>query len=201
MEIEMKKLMYQRSKKMLARFNEGLTLQKMGDEFGITRERVRQILKKFTGENVASKRIVERKRIREEAREKKGRTVKFICRRCLKPMTYGEAKRQRFFCSPLCEKKYWTTARIGRSKCDYCGGMYSPYRVRKWMHLNRSFCCVKHYNLFRHDVLKRRDAKIIGMRNSGVSYSKIMKKMGYKTLSSVYNTAYKARKRLKEKII
>jgi hypothetical protein len=81
------------------------TIQQIGDEFGISRERVRQIL---ASENLPTRHWVQRR---------------FICNNC--GMTFTRARnKSRIFCSAKCKKEYYHAT----LRCDACGQLYSiPY--------------------------------------------------------------------------
>jgi DNA-binding CsgD family transcriptional regulator len=192
-----------RNIEILALYHKGLTYQKIGDIYGLTRERIRQLLNKILGKK--PDRLQER--VAEKALVKKthAETVKFLCRKCNKPVTYGEAGGKGVFCSDKCRRLYRNTERQGVDKCDYCGKVYHPYRVRKFMHLDKGFCCLRHYNLYRSDLrgkglmgwrTKERDIEIYALRKSGLSYKKIRAIIGPMSTSTLCSIIMRTKRRM-----
>jgi DNA-directed RNA polymerase subunit RPC12/RpoP len=104
------------------------TLQQIGDEFGLTRERVRQIWVGLA--NQSWKEL--RHKAREDRRNKLLDRTKFLCRACGKKVTYREPYR-RWLCA-----KCWGIIKIEQRDpyttlaCDYCSLQFHPLRVRKY---------------------------------------------------------------------
>ena len=101
-----------------------MTLIEIGDEVGVTRERVRQILVSENLETRSTARIP---------------IPMPPCRRCGNPVPY----RKRIFCSAICQRP------TGRTivNCNYCGKeislMTSTYKTRhaRAAHIHRSRTC------------------------------------------------------------
>lgn len=116
-----------RDQEIIRMLNLGNTLQKVGDKYGITRERVRQIYFKFVGKsNSLSKR--ENRRIAMEAEQKK---TAFVCQICGKDITYKERKGAQRFCKECFPgvRRFNHEPRVGFTViCSGCGIKFSPTR-------------------------------------------------------------------------
>jgi len=96
----------------------------VGDELGISRERVRQIFKKETKKDWGA---VKRARKRWEE-EKRLDSVAFSCRQCKTDMTYRDKKGRRVFCSRKCHTEYYERDRTVTNTCEKCSKEFHPYR-------------------------------------------------------------------------
>lgn len=102
----------------------GEITQKVGDMFGITRERVRQIYLKYTG-RPAKERMV--KRLFEE--EERLNKVSFRCLLCGREVTVREGRNRQHYCSDCVPFSSRGQKRIhARVKCTGCGTRFTPTR-------------------------------------------------------------------------
>jgi DNA-directed RNA polymerase subunit RPC12/RpoP len=103
------------------------TLEEIGEVFGVTRERVRQIWKKKTGKPYKNH-IEYASRIRKEAEQAKLMEVKFICLSCKKPVLRS-VKLKRSYCNDCAEAYSHTTRRNFRiwHTCRGCGIKFHPW--------------------------------------------------------------------------
>ncbi len=115
----------------MVEFNKTHTLQETGDKYGVTRERIRQIVKKVTGHG--SSFIETKMQRREEARAEKARLraihdqeVRFICPECGGPATFGETSKKSIRCRK-CQGFRTSHRSVFAINCDFCGVSYHPW--------------------------------------------------------------------------
>ncbi len=190
-----------RNKIILELYYKGKTYHKIGDKYGVSRERIRQIINKELGHR--PDRMQERRERKSETLKNWEKEVKFICAQCGKVVTNGEAGGRRTFCCDKCSTRARNTRRKGKSKCAYCGCTYSPFRVRKYKDLDLGFCCFKHYNLWRKDnkgkgifrtKCRERNIKILKMKEAGMKYEEVVKVVGKMSRPAFWGAIYNARK-------
>ena len=124
------------------------TLQKVADDVGLTRERIRQIYKKETGRRYVDRRIKHRKDSI-IAKLKYLEAVKFDCVYCGQPVIRRDAGSSTKFC-PDCRVATLMGSARDINKivvCKYCKVEYHPYR--NWRHQGSSYCSRECYYLYR----------------------------------------------------
>lgn len=122
------------------------SLEEVGEEFGITRERARQIYKKDTGKSSRKKHqefMAQRTHLcKLKAVREKRKHVRFLCKECGKPVTEVDDKRLLSVCSS-CSRKYRKLQRDPNrvDECWYCHIKFHPYRNG----VGQKFCTQAHY--------------------------------------------------------
>ncbi len=126
-----------RNKKIAEMILSGNTLQATADNFGITRERVRQISRKINGRGALA--------IRAENRPLAIPRPKKYCIRCGTEITSRAFK----FCGMKCRQVNHSIVRdkTVMFKCANCGVFFNPYRTQKYQKKRQSryFCGIKCY--------------------------------------------------------
>lgn len=115
------------------------TLQIVGDKWGLTKERVRQIFISKLGKTVAS------------AKKQLILEGKIVCKMCGLPLNASQVRGGNKFCTVQCAK---LTTKFEKEpvKCAHCGGLY--FRTRNWRHtagngpMGGKFCSIKHYKIY-----------------------------------------------------
>lgn len=103
------------------------TLVQLGKEYGISRERIRQIYKRATGERFRVG-IIKRAEIREQQKSDRLQTIKMNCAGCQKPVTYQEGRGKKMYCI-VCNDLRMNKNRDMKVKkiCRNCNKTFSPY--------------------------------------------------------------------------
>lgn len=151
-----------RNKTIIEKLDSGrYTLKRLGEEYGITRERVRQIYKREMGRSHHEKRSeflkhqshLYRLRI---IREKK-KHVRFLCKECGKPVTEIDDKRLIATCRS-CSRKYRKTERIPEkiTICLFCHKEFHPYRGTPHQKFCTKQCYFDYCRKFGRPVYRRR---------------------------------------------
>jgi hypothetical protein len=125
-----------RNKEIVQKANTGLyTLEMLGDVYGLTRERIRQIYTGITGKPYREhlKYAKRQHKIKITAQKK---LVKYYCSVCGKGVTFGKAYHGTKLCAG-CRKRMRTQQRCPTLvKCDNCGVMYYPRRASYFLRNN-----------------------------------------------------------------
>ena len=104
----------------------GRTLKDLGQELGLTRQRVEQIYFKFMGQCV---RPLKRAKFLMQRKAELAK-VKFYCLICHNPVTFGNARSRRTFCAKCVPPGLGHNERVAaRFKCSGCGIMFHPIRT------------------------------------------------------------------------
>lgn len=113
------------------------TLQEIGDMYGVSRERIRQIYKRHTGEGYRLRLTNEQKHKLEELN-----SVAFNCVECGNP-EHNDIKEEYKICRE-CRRKYRKEQRNPYilKKCSYCGDNFHPFRNRGPKQRNM-FCSIR----------------------------------------------------------
>ena len=146
------RLVNQRDQTIVAEIFIGKTFQSVGDKFGISRERVRQIFKAKTGMGRDELKRAEKFQKKVNLMQK----IKFFCKQCKDPVIYSQ-QGIRKFCSTTCWKEYYSSRGEGcrnlkvKLICSGCGIDYHPHRnvnspsILKGKTLKRNYCTKKCY--------------------------------------------------------
>ena len=107
------------------------TLEAVGKVVGLTRERVRQIYKRQTGNSYGRKYGLKRVELRKEKFKESLKEFKFNCKGCKKPVTKGEASHKSQFCI-ACHNIWAIDNRDPKvtKVCIGCGIKFNP--LRNW---------------------------------------------------------------------
>jgi AraC-like DNA-binding protein len=130
----------------------GRTLQSVGDEFGISRERVRQIFKDRTGTSRDELKRADKFQKKINLMQR----VRFLCKQCGDQVMFSE-RSVRKFCSETCWRKYYSAGGAGfrnlkvKLICSGCGIEYHPHRniyspsILKGKTLKKNYCTQQCY--------------------------------------------------------
>ena len=111
------------------------TLQEIGEKYGISRERVRQVWKRAKGYGFDAHRL-RLKHLWELSHEEHLKEIKFVCTGCEKPITFKEGFHKSKYCNDC--RILYTTINIDLSRwhiCKTCGIKFRP-KVRFAHHRN-----------------------------------------------------------------
>ena len=126
---------------LIAGLQQHKTLQEVGDMYGLTRERVRQIWFMRTGFPLK----VMRREVKEiyQMLYPPPPPPTYFCKVCGTELTGS----QRVYCGFLCKNK-WTSRRRDKiaQVCEWCGKSYYPFETAKYYKQKGSywFCCKEH---------------------------------------------------------
>ncbi len=133
----------------IVEFNKTHTLDVTGQKYGLTRERIRQIVKRSTGHGSSYKELMMQKkkiRIQEKIKLKaiEDAQVRLICPVCKVPVLFGESTKKAKRCRK-CQDALNHGRALETVKCDNCGRLYHPWRnfqnIRKERPGIHQFCC------------------------------------------------------------
>lgn len=151
------------------------TLDQVGQVFGISRERVRQILKRTTGKGAMHYRTIRSKRKRTRWLNQ----ILFNCAGCGKVVKRKDGSHKKKFCQ-ACRDIQVLEQRdpILVHVCEVCGESFHPYRnVRYIPKCKGRFCSMVCYikNMKEHPITARRidHEKVIETRKMGMTYQEI----------------------------
>jgi predicted amidophosphoribosyltransferase len=120
------------------------TLNSIGREYGLTRERIRQIYHRITGKKYTE--LIKTKSLARQKIKNNDMIKSFskFCSACGKPISYEEHVKYpiREFCSD-CHYISHTIKRDPKIfiKCDYCGKLFHPFRYKKYIKpAKNNFC-------------------------------------------------------------
>ena len=118
------------------------TLEEIGEKYGITRERVRQIFKRKTGLPYYHRKL-ESQKARVEAYKKEMEAIKFYCTICDEPVKRKDSGSLMNHC-PECWVKREKIGNLRDIKttfiCDECGDSFHPYRNWRYLKNKPRFC-------------------------------------------------------------
>lgn len=142
----------ERAKKISQMLDSGdYTLQAVGNIFGKSRERIRQIYKQETGYAYGSKFAKKQKTIKKQLEKERLEKINFYCKACKKPVTKKNGKYLHKFCAECraIQKKFDdpTTTAI----CLNCGNSFHP--ARNWRRLESS-CLFDSFKCFQEFLRK-----------------------------------------------
>jgi hypothetical protein len=127
------------------------TLRTVGERYGVTRERVRQVLESCfsrAGSDNGVKRILDGR----EALKKIAENL--VCIWCGGNLSRHRVQISSHYCSEKC-RIAMTKIDKTEQTCDGCGKKYFPWRVRKYYNLKDGYCSFKCYMSALHSGEKR----------------------------------------------
>ena len=116
-----------RDTKIIELVNKGLTFDAVGSVYQITRERVRQIYKKYVGMSPVYMRTV----VKKQQAIEQGKKYKFTCIFCDTPISYADGKGRNAICRTCFPSSSKDMARATfTAKCNGCGVEFNPTRIQ-----------------------------------------------------------------------
>lgn len=123
------RMLSKRNNEIVTKMKTGLyTLEQLGEEYGVSRERIRQIYLTQTGETGSTYRLLYLRKLQEARKEEKGKQIKFSCAGCGKEATYTEAHHKSKYCVTCHKIRKEKGIRLTEKKlCYNCGITFSPH--------------------------------------------------------------------------